>query len=74
MIAAARHHHPRELAQRQAAVDRLARELNAEPSYVRGLFDREYAGLAAKAKVRGYLHVLASRAVRSALQHDPEEG
>jgi hypothetical protein len=65
---------PREIAQRQSAIDRLARQMNAEPSHVRRLFDEEFAGLAAKAKVRSYLHVLASRAVRSALQAAPDQG
>jgi hypothetical protein len=57
-----------ELARWQAAIESLAREMNAEPSYVRELFEQEFAELEANAKVRGYLHVLASRNVRTALQ------
>jgi hypothetical protein len=57
-----------ELARRQAAIESLARELNAEPEHVRELFEQELAELEVNAKVRGYLHVLASRNVREALQ------
>jgi hypothetical protein len=66
-------HQMQESARHQAAIDSLARETRAEPAYVRQLYEQELANLEANAKVRGYLFVLASRNVRSAIhkaRHD----
>ena len=50
-----------------SAIEALAREAHAERAVVKQLFDRELAALEVRAKVRGYLVVLAARKVRQTL-------
>jgi hypothetical protein len=49
------------------AVERLARDMDAELALVRELYERELTELEANAKVKGFLLVLAGRKVRLAL-------
>jgi hypothetical protein len=48
-------------------VEALARETGCEAAHVKELYECEFAKLEANAKVRGFLSVLASRNVRTAL-------
>jgi hypothetical protein len=57
-----------EPAQRGTSVQALAKETGAVPLEVETLYDREFAVLAATAKVRSFLSVLASRKVRIVLR------
>ena len=49
------------------AVEKLARDLDAELALVRELYERELTQLKANAKVGGFLSVLAGRKVRMTL-------
>jgi len=55
------------LATHQATIEALARESRADPEFVRKLYEDAIAELAANAKVRSFVTVLARRNVRSAL-------
>ena len=46
------------------AVEKLARDMDAELALVRELYERELIQLEANAKVKGFLSVLAGRKVR----------
>ena len=51
-----------------SAIEALARDMGAEPAFVKELYERELAHLEVNAKVRGFLSVLACRNVRMALR------
>ena len=51
-----------------SAIEALARDMGAEPAFVKELYERELAQLEVNAKVRGFLSVLACRNVRMVLR------
>jgi hypothetical protein len=54
-------------AQHGSVIEELARETGRDPARVKELYEHELAHLEARAKVRGFLSVLACRSVRMAL-------
>jgi hypothetical protein len=54
----------------QKVIEALAKENNTSVDRVRELFEAEHAKLAADARVKTYISVIATRLVRNALAND----
>lgn len=53
---------------RELAIEALVKETRADADKVRELYDAEHARLAAQAKIKTYVSVIATRLVRVAIQ------